>query len=84
MFKGHRFLLIGGNQNEILAAEGEAGQTAELLRVSRRSVQTAAKVQQKGRLELVKAVDEGTIPISLPESMPEAHGLGQAPSHPGW
>lgn len=54
---------IGDNQHAQICAPSQ-DEAAKLLNVSRRSVQLAAVVQDRGTPELAQAVDRGDIPVS--------------------
>jgi N6-adenosine-specific RNA methylase IME4 len=65
---------LGGGKQEPAAPEAAVSQSdaAELLNVSRRSVQTAAEVQEKGSPELQAAVEQGRIAVSTAAEIAKA------------
>ncbi len=56
-------LTLGTNQHAQICAPSQE-RAAEMLNVSRRTVQTAAKVKQEGAPELVDAVQQGKVSVS--------------------
>jgi hypothetical protein len=69
---------VGDNQREVVTIDTTSqGQAAEMMNVSRLSVNRAAAVRAKGTPELVKAVERGQIPVSQAARLAEAEPAHQ-------
>ena len=61
---------LGANQHAQICAPSQS-EAADMLNVSRRAVQTARKVEQRGAPELIKAVELGNVSVSAAADVAE-------------